>query len=318
MIVNIKSLKMKPTINTCIAALFLLIAGAMTGCLKKIDIFNSNQITVTFNNSGAKFLTSNVTVNPKDSLYFDYTVTTSANMKYVSIYKNGAELLRDTLTAASRNSYSAVKSLVADSIPGLYNYAVIAKDTGGVYLGTSTAINVTVAPDFNYYTNRRLYVPDTIAKAAKTYFASTTGETLSYTDGTTSSAKIDFGYFYDTTTAATPPKHTIYALTASTFTPYDISTWTKNATVFKRITSPAFSAITSAAELQKQGVANLGSGTVSKVSCATGVTTAGTLTGNTYLFKTAAGKYGVMSVLYTSADSPSPGTYIMIDVRIQK
>ncbi|MBS1562954.1 MAG: hypothetical protein JST39_01140, partial [Bacteroidetes bacterium] len=132
-------------------------------------------------------------------------------------------------------------------------------------------------------------------------------------------SKIDFGYFYDTTTTSGVTKHTIYALTASTFVPYDLSTWTKNATVFKRITSPGFAAITSAAELQKQGVATLTSGAVAKVNCAAGtVTNAGILTGTTYMFKTAAGKYGVLTVLYTGPDSPSPGTYIVIDAKIQR
>jgi len=309
---------MRSIINIIKAALPLLLAVMATGCLKKIDVFNSNKVEVVFNNSGAKFLTSDVTVNPKDSIYFDYTITCPADMKYVSIFKNGTELLRDTLTVAARNKYSVLKKLMADSIPGVYTYNVIAKDTGGVYMGTSPNIVVTVAPDIYYYTNRRLYVPDTTGKVAKAYFSAATGETFSYSEGAANSAKIDFGYFYDTTSTGTPPKHTIYALNASTFAPYDISTWTKNATIFKRITAPAFSAITSAAELQKQGVANLSSSPLSKVSCATGVATPGVFTGNTYVFKTAAGKYGVMNILYTNTDSPSPGTYVMIDVRIQR
>jgi hypothetical protein len=310
---------MRSAINIIKATLPLLFAVMATGCLKKIDVFNSNHIEVVFNNSGAKYLTSDVTVNPKDSLYFDYMITSQADMKYVYLLKNGTELLRDTLTVATRNKYSSLKKLMADSIPGVYTYNVTAKDTGGVYMGTSATITVTVAPDIYYYTNRRLYVPDTTGKVAKAYFSAATGEIFSYTEGAANSARIDFGFFYDTTSTGTPPKQTIYALNASGFAPYDISTWTKNATVFKRVTSPVtFATLNSSAELQKQGVANLSSGALSKISCATGVTTAGVFTGNTYVFKTAAGKYGALTILYTSADSPLSGNYVMIDVRIQR
>ena len=52
----------------------------------------------------------------------------------------------------------------------------------------------------------------------------------------------DFGYFYDTTTVGVTvinqPKHTIYALSASTPVQYDLTGWTKNATIFKKITTP--------------------------------------------------------------------------------
>jgi len=289
----------------------------LTGCLKKVDIINSNIAEITFNNSGTKFVTSDITVNPKDSLYFDFVAKCVKDMKYISIQRNGTDIVRDTLTVSTRNLYSAVKKLMADSAAGVYTYNVVAKDTGGIYLG-SAGFTVTVSADFYYYPDIRMYVPDTVAKSAKAYYSASTNQTYSYSEGAANSAKIDFGYFYDTTSTGTPPRHTIYALTASTFVPYDISTWTKNATVFKRITAPAFTAITSSAELQKQGVLNLTSGALSKVSCATGVTTAGKLTGNTYMFKTAQGKYGAIFVIYTSADSPLPGNYMTIDVKIQK
>jgi len=299
------------SITGCLA---LLMVWGLTGCLKKIDIINSNTVEVTFNNSGTKFVTSDITLNPKDSIFFDFTIKCPGNMKYVSIQKNGVDIVRDTLTVATRNLYSTVKKLMSDSIPGVYTYSVVAKDTGGIYLG-SNGFKVTIAPDFIYYVDRRLYVPDTTAKTSKTYYSASTGNTYSYSEGAANSASIDFGYYYDTTSAN---KFTIYALTANPVSFYDVSSFTKNATVFKRITSPAFTAITSSAELQKQGVLALSSGALSKVSVANGATTPGTIVGNTYMFKTAQGKYGAIFVIYASLDSPAFGNYITVDVKIQK
>jgi len=102
-------------------------------------------------------------------------------------------------------------------------------------------------------------VPDSVAKSNKSFFVSTSGDVLSYVQGAANSAQIDFGYFYDTTTVGAP-KHTIYALGANKFAPHDLSTWTKNATVFKKASSPAFSALTSGGSLRAAGISNLTTG----------------------------------------------------------
>ena len=78
-------------------------------CVKKVDRVDTNNANVTLVSAGANFVTDDITVNPKDSLFFSFTITSDKPMKYVSIKKNPvnqtAFLLRDTLTAASRNSY---------------------------------------------------------------------------------------------------------------------------------------------------------------------------------------------------------------------
>jgi len=220
-------------------------------------------------------------------------------------------LVKDTLTTSTKNAFSSVKKFVADSIAGTYTYRVVAKDASGVYVGSGGDLVVTVSADFNYISYRFLYVPDSTAKTNKCYFATATGKTYSYTDGAANSASIDFGYFYDTTgTAANAPLgHTIYALNASTFAPYDLSSWTKNATVFKKATTPTFANLTSAGALKSAAVTNLTSGTTSKIN--------GLASGNLVFFKTAAGKAGCAQINFVSGSNASSSTYINIDVRIQ-
>lgn len=293
-----------------VAAAFAL---AVTSCVKKIDIPQSNKATVTLAASGANYVTSDITVNAKDSLLFSFNIACAGDMKYVSLQKNGADILRDTLNSTNKNSFSAIKRIAADSIAGIYVYRVVARDVQGIYMG-SRDITVTVTADFKYYTVRILQVPDSNAKTNTCYFSSTNGNTYSYSTGAANSALIDFGYYYDTTSAN---KHTIYALSAAQTQLgfYDISSWTKNATIFKRVTTPTFASITSKGALRTAGIANLASGTASKIVTATPSKT--NLTNDVILFKTAAGKYGIMTINYTNQESASAGTFINIDVKVE-
>lgn len=290
----------------------LLLVVLFSACHKKVDPVDGSNATVVLKNEGAKFVTDNITVNPKDSLYFSFTISSEWTMKYVSIQKNPvnqtAFLVRDTLTASNAHSYTAVKKFMADSAAGSYVYRVVAHDAVGTYIGHKDIV-VTVTPDFYYWVNRALQVPDSVAKTAENFFATATGKTYSYTSsGSANSAQIDFGYFYDTT-AAGAPKNTIYALNNSTFAPHDLSSWTKNATIFKKVSSPAFSTLISASGIRAAGIANLGSGTSSKITQLAA--------GNVILFKTAAGKYGVINVNYIDAVGTTP-RFINIDVRVEK
>jgi len=304
--------------HSIIIIVLLVFTAGMTACLKNVDPIKSNTITVTFNNSVPKTITQDITLNPKDSFYLDYTITCPNDMKYVSVQKNGADFIRDTLSDAQKHSYSALKKIGTDSAAGVYTYKIFVKNKDGIYLGDKT-ITVTISADFVYYTVRNLYVPDSTAKTNKTYFASSNGKTYSYADGPGNSNLIDFGYFYDTTTVgvtvANQPKHTIYALSASTPVQYDLTGWTKNATIFKKITTPTFVNITSKALLRQTCIAALASGTSTKITSA-GIS-AGNLTGVVLAFKTAAGKYGIMTVNYTSKDGAAHDTFINIDVKIE-
>ncbi len=300
----------------------VMLVSMLTSCVKKIDALldTSNTATVTFVKSGPKFLTADATVNPKDSIQFNFTISSPSNMKYISIVKNGitSDIVKDTIKSNGNHHYfTAIKKLVADSIPGSYYFKVVARDTLGIYLGSSDPIIVTVTPDFNYYTNLRLYVPDTTAKINKTYFNLTTPMSYSYSDITAATSnQIDIGYFFDPTilSGTTPKGHTVYALNISplpsAISMYDISTFTKNATQLKLITTPTWANINSGLLLKAQGVAAF------KTTSATSINSLAA--GSVILFKTVGGKYGAMQVTYLGGGSPYKSTYINFEVKIQK
>lgn len=306
---------MKKIISGAILATVLLSA-----CQKKTDPVDGSNATITLSNAGTNYVTENITVNPKDSIFFSFAITSNADMKYVSIQKNPvnqtAFLVRDTLTTATKNSYTAVKKLVADSANGDWVYRIVAHNAVGGYIGHKDVI-VTVKPDFNFYTYRFLRVPDTTAKTNTCYMAATTGMLYSYTTGAASSAAIDFGLYYDTTgtltTSATDDlKFCIYSLSAAQpqLSYYDISSWTKSVTIMKKATSPSFASLTSAGSLRSAAITNLSSGTTNKVTQL--------VKDNLVFFKTASGKAGCILITYVDGTSPAKESYMNVDVKIEK
>ena len=306
---------MKKIIAGCIIATII-----FSACKEKVDPVDSNNATINLVSGGPNFVTGNVTVNPKDSLIFSFTITSDKDMKYISIQKNPvnqtAFLVRDTLTENTKHSYTVTKRLRADSINGDWVYRIVAHDIGGVYIGHKDVI-VTVKADFDYFTNRFLRVPDTVAKTNTTYISATTGALYSYTTGAANSALIDFGMYYDTTGTGTTVttddiKFSVYALSSAQpqLSYYDISTWTKNATIMKKGTSPSFASLTSGNAIRAGGASNLASGTGPKATALAG--------GNMVYFKTAGGKYGVMLVNFVSGSGPAKESYINVDVKIEK
>jgi hypothetical protein len=296
----------------------------LNACTKKVDPIDGSNAIVTLVNAGTGFVTGDVTVNPKDSIFFSFTITSNKTMKYVSIQKNPvnqtAFVVRDTLTAANQNSYTITKRLRADSANGTYIYRIVAHDTGGVYIGHKDLV-VTVTPDFYYYTVRVLQVPDTTAKTNTCYMAASTGNVYSYTTGAANSALIDFGFYYDTTGTLTPSttddlKFSLYALSAPQpqLNFYDISAWTKNATIMKKATAPTFASILSAGGLRSAAITNLTSGATNKVT-ALSTTVAGN---NLVFFKTAAGKAGCMQINYINGTNGAKDSYANVDVKIER
>ncbi len=303
-----------------ISGSILLAILCMVACEKKVNPVDSSNAVVTLKNDGAKYVTDNITVNAKDSLFFSFTITSDMDMKYVSIQKNPtnqtAFLVRDTVTDANKHTYTATKKLVADSANGTYIYRIVAHTSTGIYIGHKDIV-VTVSTDFNFYTYRFMRVPDTTAKVNPCYLSATTGEIFNYTAGAAKSSLIDFGLMYDTTGAASVSttddlKFCLYALSApqSQLSYYDISTFTKNATIMKKATTPAFTALTSTASLRAAATTNLASGTSSKVTQL--------IAGNLVFFRTASGKAGCLLINFVNDAGTAKESYINIDVKIEK
>lgn len=299
-------------------------------CVKKVDVVDGNYASVTLVNAGTNYVTEDKTVNAKDSIFFSFTITSDKEMGFVSIQKNPinqiAFLVRDTMTSANRHSYTAVKKFAADSVNGSFIYRIVAHDTSGAYIGSKDII-ITTKTDFVFWSYRFLYVPDTLAKTNKCYFSTSNGNSYSYSDGAAISNLIDFGYFYDTTKvlAGTPPTlkpkgHTIYTLnnTITPFLPYDLSTWTKNATLLKPSSLTNLSTITSVGAIRTACVVALNSGTVTRYSQLDKSATAADLTSQVMLFKTVTGKYGLMLITFTNNNGSNKDSYINIDVKLEK
>jgi hypothetical protein len=295
-----------------LAGLTILIAG----CEKKVDPIDTYGVTVEYKGTGSKFLTGDVTLNPNDSIYLDFTIASPEDMAYVEIQRNGVRV--DTFrlnNAANKKVFSAIKGYRIDSSAGEYTYRVLARNNRATFMGDGGKVfTVTVTPDFHFWSYRILQVPDTTAKTNTCFYSTSDGKVYSYTEGGANSAAIDFGYFFDVSGSN---KHSIYALNAmpAQLNFYDISSWTKNATLLKKMPSSVnfVNNLKSAGAINTLIKNNMNSGTSTKVS---GLTTSG---GNNVVgFKTASGKYGAMLIRFISQDSPSAGTRIEVDVKVQK
>jgi hypothetical protein len=298
------------------------IMALFSACVKKVDIVDGNYASVTLVNAGTNYVTDNITVNSKDSIFFSFTITSDKEMGFVGVQKNPvnqtAFLIRDTMNSTNRHSYTAVKKFRADSTNGSYIYRIAAHDTAGVYIGHKDII-ITVKTDFDYFVARPLQVPDTTAKINTCYMATKTGTSYSYTTGASKSADIDFGFYYDTTgtlttTTADDVKFSVYALSSPQpqLSYYDISTWTKNVTIMKKATSPAFNTLTSAAALRSAGIANLASGASGKATLLA--------TNSLVYFKTAAGKYGCMFILSmnTFPNGAAKENSMVVEIKVER
>jgi len=304
---------------------FLAAAACFTACEKKVDPIDTYSVKVDFKNSGGKFLTGDQQLNPKDSIYFDFTVTSAEDMEYVEIQKNGSRVDTFRIPAgADKRSFSKVKGYMADSAAGEYKYRVVGRGKQARFLGDGDKqIKITIKPDFDFWSYRILQVPDTVNKTNKAYYSLKEGKVYNYSEATANSAKIDIGYYYDTTFNSTPSTtddlgHTIYAISAAQpqLGYYDISGWpVKNATLLKKMPSSVnfVSGLTSAGAINTLIKNNMTSGTSTKVNQLS--TTAGS---NVIGFKTVDGKYGAILIRYTNGSSPAKTTQIEVDVKIQK
>ena len=87
-----------------------------TACQKKADPIDDFQVTVEYRGTNTKTLTGDVTVNPKDSIYFDFTITSPEDMAFVEIQKNGTRIDTFRLTnMANKKSFSLEMMLVRET-----------------------------------------------------------------------------------------------------------------------------------------------------------------------------------------------------------
>jgi hypothetical protein len=287
----------------------------LTSCEKKVDPVDTYSVSVNYRSTGTFALVSDVELNPKDSITLDFTITSATDMSYVEIQRNGVRI--DTfqlVNMADKKTFTKIKGYRVDSSAGEYRYRVLGRNNRAIFLGDGgKEFTVTVKPDFYFWSYRILKTPDTTDKVNKCYYSSVDGKNYSYTEGAAVSGSIDFGYYFDVTGSNA---HSFYALSAaqSQLSFYDISSWTKNATLLKKMPSSVnfVTGLRSAGAINTLIKNNMTSGTSSKV---TGANTTG---GNNVIgFKTASGKYGAILVRYFNQSSAAKETAIEIDVKVQ-
>ncbi|HMP91879.1 MAG TPA: hypothetical protein PKD90_03355 [Phnomibacter sp.] len=294
----------------------------MLSCQKKVEPIDAYKVVVEYKATNAFAVTQSKEVNPKDSIFFDFTVSGPQPIAFIEIQKNGVRI--DTFRVeAGKTSFAGSKGYRADSIPGDYTYRVLARDAQATFMGDGgKQFKITVKPDFDFWSYRIVAVPDTTAKTNKCYYSTRDGMIYNYNEAGAKSATIDFGYYFDTTgmgTTATTDDlgHTFYALNAnqSQLGFYDVSGFTKNATIFKKLPSSVnfVSGLTSAGAINTLVRGNMASGNTSSVNRI--ATSAGN---NVIGFRTADGKYGAILVRFIRGNSPARTTQLEVDVKVQK
>jgi len=147
---------------------------------------------------------------------------------------------------------------------------------------------------------------------SKTFISFSSGTTYNVTDAKANSGAIDAGYFFGPTALATFASPSDYLTTA-----YDLSGWsTKNQTLFRKNITGSFANFITKDQIKTA----YDSGSDTQQNGSGGTSTASTriqnLTdGTVFAFKTAAGKYGVVSVRTVTAGGSGQ---IQFDYKIQK
>ncbi|MES2777397.1 MAG: hypothetical protein V4722_24675 [Bacteroidota bacterium] len=228
--------------NKLIAAAVLL-TGLAVGCKKEsANIFNMFDVTLTLNQSQPHAIDENAELSETDSALIDYTIVSpTKDMYQVNIMKGGATTpyIKIPITEdGKRRSFSGKLTLYAKDLgAGSSSFRIWPIDKEGVYLGDGNKnITINVLSNMKYFSNRRVFLPDSVGKVNESYLSFNEGKTYSYTTGQANAAKIDFGIYRDTVRVGTvlSNKYFLYSLseTPSPFKAYDISAWTKRATLF--------------------------------------------------------------------------------------
>lgn len=293
-------------------AIALITSALLFACKKDTEsIFNMfDDVTVTYHSNSPYDVTDYKEVSSGDSVHLDYTIASSnKDMYMVCVYEAGAAIpfIKIPLTSSERRTYSNVVKLKMNAKVGKTSYRIWALDSGGIYIGDGyKTITIDVKSNFNYWSSRNLFVPDTVGKSSKSYLSVVTGDTYSYTEGATNSANIDLGFAFN----GTP---TIYSLNASPlpFTPYDISGWTKKTTLVaaaKTNQGSAFLNLRTSEQIESAG----------KSAKPALKSVAALAAGSLFYFITAEGKYGAFYINYITQSNSNKGTFMNVDIKIQR
>lgn len=238
---------MKNKYNILSIVLSILATAGLLSCKKTApNIFNMFDVTLELHQNSPFSLSENQTLNEGDSIYFDFTINSPTKEMYqVAIFQIGAALpnLRITLEEANKHSYTGIiKGIVGSNSfgnlkDGANTFRIWAYDRQGIYLGDGyKTITVNVNNKIRHIVNKKVYFPDIDSAngSASSYLSLSTGETFNFQTGAANSDKIDLGIYRVGGTGSSNTALRFYSLSASPlpFTAFNISSWTKRATLF--------------------------------------------------------------------------------------
>lgn len=299
-------------IRLLLVALSVLI---MASCKKEAEsIFTMfDDVTVTFNNSDPRCVVDYKQVNDKDEVWIDYTINSSNEDMYSVVVERttgtGFDRQTFTPTATQRRSYSNIFKYVLTR-DGKTSFRVYALNQKGVYIGDGyKKVTVEGNPSYKVLANRTIYLPDTVGKVLPSFMSLDDASTYSYSNGSTSAAKIDFGIYrrsyINTSTGATEYALNLYSISTPTspLTVYDVSAWTpKRTTKFSApVTSQATVFVNNA--ISGSTIETLAKARTINLNATVGTTaTNGLAAGSAVFFLTPEGKYGILLINSVTSD----------------
>ncbi|GAB3018209.1 hypothetical protein GCM10027051_24110 [Niabella terrae] len=267
-----------------------------------------------------------ITIGTNDSALVEYTIESpDQDMYQVALYKTGGGLpqVRIPITEGmDRRSYTGSFVFYGQDLGAgsTTSYRIWAYDVNGVYLGDGyKRITINVLSDIKYFTNRKVFSPDSATGELPCYVSLSDGALYSYKTGSANAKDIDFGIFqrWDTTWSddnySVKRNYYLYSLSADPlpFTHYDIGSWTRRGTLFsdanKGNANDFKKKFTTSAKIEKEAT--------KKPIELTMVPTP--LASNQFIyFKTPEGKYGVLFIQAQNSDYKLD-TYFQMVWRIQ-
>ena len=284
----------------------MLLVGSMlfVGCNK--DTTNDTAISFA---GDTGFTATDATVTAGGAFTVKWTATSSTNMGYFSILKDGSAYdvwSQKEIPNASKSTYIDQVTITVPLTTGTYTYAFVVFDNSKVELARkSIVITVAAAGTINSYTDKIIGGSGNATIGSS--FASADGTIYLLAAAKTNSSKIDFIYFYgDVNLATLAAPSDVDVATVFTGT-NGISTWSvKNATKIQKV-SIDFTSITTPA-----GIPDVSSTGASKVN--------NLAIGDVLAFQTAstssnANKKGLIKVTAITTGSNDSGS-ITIQVKV--
>ncbi|SER51444.1 hypothetical protein [Pedobacter rhizosphaerae] len=314
----------KLTILTAIIGFALSLAACKKTAPNIYNMFDD--VAVTFKSDYPFSIVDYKDINDGDSVYLSFTITSAKeDMAAVCVRREGVEtpVLQINLPDnVDKRSYTGVYKFKVNRV-GESKYRVYALNKQATYIGDGyKSVSFNVRSNFTLVNERKLYLPDSVSQDLPSYYSIKRGESFSYAQGKDVSADLDFGIYrtpapQGDANAIVGYWYHIYSLSASPlfFNKFDISSWTKRATLFSAQAASDANSFTNNLVSGSTIQTIVGAKTINLKE--TPRTSAGSIkVGSVVYFKTPEGKLGAIHFKSISADYNGK-VYFAINVKVQ-